>query len=291
MEYVIGIILLALLMGGFIGSAFTAGQQPKLAGGDGSQALPPPGTASETPSETPPAPEPPRPPTFWERLRAVGVRTASLEELGMGPDEYVIRTDEKRKYAYLFRPTPDMLGWIVALDTHYAMGLPYDASGARHERVICAHCREEKTMLRIYRIAKRAVPDGARDLGLVETRRTCDICKGCGLVNGWPSAKDPDLFDGLYVEHPNFLDLLTQLEKRGGRQALETRLRLLKAERDGLTPRVDALDREIRRLEAELPHPDLDPFRGTPLAKLDDPPDDRAKAMPALSDDGTPRGE
>lgn len=139
-------------------------------------------------------------------------------------------------------------------------------------------------MFRIYRIAKRAVPDGARDLGLVETHRLCDACKGCGLVQKWPTAKDPDLFDGLYVEHPNFLDLLAQLEKRGGRTALETRLRLLRSERDALQPRLDALDLEIRRVEAQLPIVDKDPFRGMPLAKLDDPPDDRAKAMPALID-------
>lgn len=289
METAIGFILLALLIGGFIGSAFTTSRQPKRLESGARPALPPPEPAPLR--ETSAAPEPPRPPSFDERLRAVGIRLAALEELGLGPDEYVIWEDRKAwKYERLFRPVPRMLGWVVALGSHHALGWPVDGMGRRFtdRQELCSFCRSDRTY-RLYRIVKREVPPGAQDLGLVETRMLCDVCAACGFIPGKPGPELDEVFGGLYLKLPNFKEILAELEKRKGGPMLEWRLRVLKEEHDALRPRADALADEIRRLEAEIPHPELDPYRGTPLAKLDDPPDDRAKAMPALDDDPSDR--
>src|SRR5690242_8877165 len=81
-----------------------------------SERLPPP---VESPPEA--IKPPPGPPSFGQRLRRVGVRFANLEELGMGPDEYVIHgAPETSDYDYLFKPKPHQLGWIVAVGSHYA---------------------------------------------------------------------------------------------------------------------------------------------------------------------------
>lgn len=205
----------------------------------------------EPPKDEPPPLPPPEkieqkgPPTFDDRLRSVGIRVASCSEIGPEQYEYVIwtnsygheppvgRTDGEWRYEYLFRPKPSMLGWIIALPASHngtwpSLNNPISESQGHGGK--CSYCGSS-ALYRFYEVVKREPNNHASDLGLVRLKMLVDtVCAGCGLVYEWPANGDDEIFGGLYVRSPNFLELLKTLEKQAGQPLYERRLRLIEAE-------------------------------------------------------------
>lgn len=204
--------------------------------------------------------EPPRPqpPSFEERLESVGIRVGGN---AMSGGRTIVVADGRS----LSAPTPEMLGMTAAvrcdetgrwLDPH---GGGWMGDGP------CDYC-DGAVLYRLYRVLKKKVPAGARDLGLVEVAKIGDACSSCGLLKDWPVTDDAEAFGDMYCRSRNFLALLEVFEKERGTTLHAQRLRLIEAEAERVDGRRAELFAEKARLQRQLAPPDT-----TPPPYRDDP--------------------
>jgi len=158
----------------------------------------------------------------------------------------------------------------------------------------CASCDSYEKMYGIGEVVKRQPIGGASDTGRATMLLIGVICSVCGYVvgAGWYEQQyqqdwhDHARLRELMGHRRNFLEQLDHLERLQGAPQHERRLRLLEAELETLDVRRSLLLSEKRGLEENLGLLRGDPNRdrfALPAARLEDPPDNRAKAMPALT--------
>lgn len=218
------------------------------------------------------APAPAAPPSPFELAGVPFVRS----EDRMGSWVYIAWND--REYALDRKDgtvDPALLGLFIAQGS---------------ERSHCTYCSSH--VLMIAQVVKRTVPQGAVDLGLAERRAIGYYCGKCGLNQRIVTSPMVDPTPEPFRSGMNLFDALKALAADNGKLTKEIRYRMLEAEYARIQPEAARIADQMRYLHAELhPRTDLDPYRGTPLAKLEDPPDDRAKALPAIVERNGPWGE
>ncbi|HJV32399.1 MAG TPA: hypothetical protein VJ694_00045 [Patescibacteria group bacterium] len=235
-----------------------------------------------------PKPEPaaPRVPTWSERMAAVGIPTACAYE-GMGSyglEVPSVGTDHAAWCPFADRGAK-WLGKMFAVSVEELRMCEKTVPSSAY----CDRCDDVMSMA-LFEIVKRPVPPGEVDQGWTEPRSLGRWCRRCGDCQpGRPD--DSRVLGALWASHRNLYDLVEALESDDAKRELrKAKLACVETELDDVERRRERLVFERMRLQEELGMlkgpPNRDRF-ALPTAKLDDPPDDRAKAMPALVDDGT----
>lgn len=232
-----------------------------------------------------PKPEPaaPRVPTWFERMAAVGIPTAHAYE-GMG--SYGLEVASVGTGSGSWSPFADRgatwLGKMFAVSIEELRLSEREVPRSAH----CDRCDDVMSMA-LFEIVKRPVPPGEIDQGWTEPRSLGRWCRRCGdCQSGRPA--DSRVLGTLWERHRNLYDLVEALESDDAKMELrKAKLACVETELLDVERRRERLTFERMRLQEELGAlkgpPNRDRF-ALPTAKLDDPPDDRAKAMPALKD-------
>lgn len=159
-----------------------------------------------------PAPE--KPPTFSERLAAMGIMPAvNARSI---PEE------------------PKDIGRLAAVMPNASI-----TGGS------CPYCDAENitSAFTLYEIVRKEPKSGARDLGLAEKCLLGKFCCNCGLTE--KIAQNSAILGELYVKHENLLDLIEELERDGAGLPREKRKAFL-------SQKIAALDIERQSIAKEL---------------------------------------
>ncbi len=216
----------------------------------------PPGPTLSTRLLPPPPSPPPPPPTLYDLAGMLPVR----RKVSMSSWMYVEKDGVEHGVDPKYGVCSSLLGYFL---------VDFDV-GSR-----CEYC--ECTRVAIDQIIRKPVPDGARDLGLVQRSRIGAYCGTCGarcehhvkLGMEWPkSLERPEPFRST----PNLLRAVEILSAESGKVSKEIRYRMLSEEYAKIQPQAERLANQMRHLHAELhPRVDTDPFRATPLESEEKP--------------------
>jgi len=271
MEIGIMIVLSLLFLYGFLGSAFSAGKHPK--------SLPPP--EPQTPDVLPAAR--PRVPSLEERMEAVGIPIAAAYE-GMG--SYGIDVESVQSGGFRWCPFAtygaEWLGRLFAVSVEHLRMSRENVPPS----VYCDRCDDVMGMA-LYEVVKKPVPPGEFDQGWTEPRALGRWCRRCGGLQADRSAGSRVL-GTLWTEHADLHGLVEALESDESKRKLrEAKLACVEAELEDVEGRRNRLMHERMRLQDELGAlkgpPNRDRFAADPrTAALEDAPDARTRALPAL---------
>jgi hypothetical protein len=277
--YQVLLLVVLLPLGGWLIHVFESANRKKLL------------SEWDPPTRALPAPvpaQPPRVPTWDERMEAVGIRRAYLWE-AMGGYLWEIGRDSN---VYAEHAKPEMIGWLFVIGDEAARShvdsmtdfdrknRPVQVLGASIYACPEAHMSGFDIL---YEIAKAGVKDGVLASGRPELRFLGACCRACGAVPGKNRAESSQALGALWTEHRNLRGIVDALESPAAKlEFAKAKLACVDEEIEALDRRRNLLKAEQAALHAELGHGD--PFRGLSPARLDDPPDDRAKSMPALKD-------
>lgn len=235
-------------------------------------------------------PAPPRVPTWDERMEAVGIRRARLWE-AMGGYLWEIGRDSG---VFAEHARPEMIGMLFVIDQESAILHFQEMSAFDRERRApqargaadfwCGPCDRRRGEA-LYEIGKADVPAGTTGDGRPELRHLGVFCRACGaFAHG--RAERSQALGALWGECMNMRRLIEALESPDAKRAIvQAKLACVEHELADVERRRGQLLAERAGLRAGLALGE--PFRGLSLAALSDPPDDRAKAMPALSEPKT----